>query len=323
MAFASISPTALLAVYCALIFLASLSGGWLLLALRLTHARLQTALSFVSGLMLGIALLLFIPHAADQNGSVDLSMTYVLAGFLTMFFLQRFLPHHHHHDIEEVAHEHSDQDPEHQHEHEHGQGSPEHEWGEWAGSNQLSWAATTVGMAFHSLLDGVALAASVAVAGEKLGTTVGLGTAMAVMLHKPFDSMTVSTLMTVSGCSRRSRHFLNVLFALTTPAGALLFFAGASQFSGTNASFVGSALAFCAGIFLCIACADLLPELQFHSHDRMKLSGALMAGLLIAFLISRIEEGAHTEHPGHSGISAPTPGCSLACERLAATASRL
>ena len=47
-----LSAAGLLAIYCALVLLASLAGGWLLLALRLTHARLQTGVSFVSGLML-------------------------------------------------------------------------------------------------------------------------------------------------------------------------------------------------------------------------------------------------------------------------------
>jgi hypothetical protein len=46
----SIFPAALLFIYCALVLLASLAGGWLL-AMRLTHARLQIAVSFVAGLM--------------------------------------------------------------------------------------------------------------------------------------------------------------------------------------------------------------------------------------------------------------------------------
>jgi len=55
------------------------------------------------------------------------------------------------------------------------------------------------------------------------------------------------------------------------------------------AIFLGCALAFCAGSFLCIASSDLLPELQFHSHDRLKLSIALIAGLTIAVLIKQLE----------------------------------
>jgi zinc and cadmium transporter len=54
-------------------------------------------------------------------------------------------------------------------------------------------------------------------------------------------------------------------------------------------AFLGGALAFCAGTFLCIACADLLPELQFHSHDRLKLSLALAAGLGITVVLGQVE----------------------------------
>ena len=51
------SPLAMLGLYCAVVFVASLAGGWLPALLRLTHARLQIAVSFVGGLMLGLALL--------------------------------------------------------------------------------------------------------------------------------------------------------------------------------------------------------------------------------------------------------------------------
>ena len=109
--------------------------------------------------------------------------------------------------------------------------------------------------------------------------------------------MAVSTLMAASGSSRFARHVLNVLFALVTPLGALLFYAGASHFFGSNPAFLGCALAFCAGTFLCIACADLLPELQFHSHDRLKLSLALAAGLGVAIVIGLLEDSSsHHDH---------------------------
>jgi zinc and cadmium transporter len=285
----SLSLTVVLAIYCALVLLASLAGGWLLLAMRLTHARLQTAVSFVAGLMLGVALLHFIPHATHQTQSLDRTVHWVLGGFLVMFFLQRFFPHHHH-DVSEGAPEQHDHGleppPSHGARDEH---SPAlHTLAEQSAS-QLSWAATTVGMSLHSLMGGVALAAAVAAGGGTGGGFVGLGTALVIILHKPFDAMTVATLMAASGCSRSARHLLNALFALVTPLGALLFYAGASHFFGSNPAFLGCALAFCAGTFLCISCADLLPELQFHSHDRLKLSLALTAGLGVAILIGQLE----------------------------------
>jgi len=279
-----ISSVGLLIIYCALVLLASLAGGWLLLLLHPTHRRLQIAVSLVAGLMLGIALLHFLPDAAEQLGSVDRTAGWVTAGFLVMFFVQRFFHFHHHDstegDPEDCHHEH--EEPE-EHEHEHAHSLAE------KSARQLSWVGTALGLTLHSLLDGLALAAAVAAGAAGHARIAGLGVALVVILHKPFDAMTISTLMTISGSSKFSRHLLNGLFALVSPIGAALFYLGAAEFSGGDSAVLGCALAFCAGTFLCIAGSDLLPELQFHSHDRFKLSVALLGGLLIAVLIKELE----------------------------------
>jgi zinc and cadmium transporter len=49
-----------------------------------------------------------------------------------------------------------------------------------------------------------------------------------------------------------------------------------------------------AGAFLCIAAADLLPEVQFHSHDRILLTVALMIGIALAWALTQLEQ---TNHP--------------------------
>ena len=58
---------------------------------------------------------------------------------------------------------------------------------------------------------------------------------------------------------------------------------------GDGSGLVSAALAFSAGTFLCIAMSDLLPELQFHQHDRGKLSAALLLGLGVAWGIGALE----------------------------------
>jgi len=271
----------LLAVYCLLVVLTSLAGGWLLLMIHLNHTRLQIAVSFVAGLMLGIALLHFLPDAEEQLHSLDRTAEWMLGGFLAMFFIQRFF-HFHHHDLPEgdpedcCQHEHD-----HNHEHVHTLADKS--------AKQLSWVGTALGLTFHSLLDGLALAAAVAAGSTGPGKLAGLGVALVVILHKPFDAMAVSTLMAAGGSSRASRHVLNGLFALASPLGAALFYFGASHFGGGSVPVLGIALAFCAGSFLCIASSDLLPELQFHSHDRFKLSFALLAGVTVAVIIGQLE----------------------------------
>ncbi|HEX9046775.1 MAG TPA: ZIP family metal transporter, partial [Verrucomicrobiae bacterium] len=252
-----ISSAWLLAIYCVLTMLASLAGGWLLLAVHLTHTRLQMAVSFVAGLMLGIALLHFLPDASEHLQSLDKTVNWLLGGFLAMFFVQRFF-HFHHHDLPEgdpedcCAHDHSHA-KQHQHDHTHTLADKS--------AKQLSWVGTALGLTLHSLLDGLALAAAVAAGAQGHARLAGLGVALVVILHKPFDAMAVSTLMHAGGKSKSSRHMLNGLFALASPLGAALFYVGASQFATGNVPVLGYALAFCAGSFLCIASSDLLPEL--------------------------------------------------------------
>jgi len=283
-----LSPAWLLLAYCALVLVASLAGGWLLLLIHLNHTRLQLAVSFVAGLMLGIALLHFLPDASGQLHSLDKTVNWMLGGFLAMFFVQRFF-HFHHHDLPEG-------DPEdccgHDHEHDHAQMHAQHAHTlADKSAKQLSWVGTALGLTLHSLLDGLALAAAVAAGAQGQEKLAGLGVALVVILHKPFDAMAVSTLMAAGGSSRFSRHILNGLFALASPLGAVLFYCGANYLTGGSGPVLGCALAFCAGSFLCIASSDLLPELQFHSHDRLKLSFMLLAGLAVAILIKQLESG--------------------------------
>jgi len=292
------TPVCLLTIYCVLVLLASLAGGWVLLIIRPTHTRLQMAISFVAGLMLGIALLHFLPDADEQLHSLDRVAEWMLGGFLMMFLLQRFF-HFHHHDSAEGDPEDCDHEQAVPVDHDHDHAHHAHTLADKS-AQQLSWVGTALGLTLHSLLDGLALAASVEAGMYGHARLAGLGVALVVILHKPFDAMAISTLMTAGGSSRFSRHLLNGLFALASPVGAVLFYFGASHLAGSNAVFLGSALAFCAGTFLCIASSDLLPELQFHSHDRLKLSLALLAGLAVAVLIKQIEvEG----QPGPTPIS--------------------
>jgi len=299
-----ISAGWLLVIYCVFVLFASLAGGWLPLLIRLTHTRLQLAISLVAGLMLGIAMLHFIPEAEEQLHSLRRTMSWALGGFLAMFFLQRFF-HFHHHDLpegdpEDCCHGHEP------HDHGHDHGEHAHTLAEKS-ARQLSWIGTALGLGLHSLLDGLALAAAVEAGSRGYAGLAGLGTALAVILHKPFDAMAVSTLMTKSGCSQFSRQLLNALFALITPVGIALFYLGANHIADSNEAFLGCALAFCAGTFLCIASSDLLPELQFHSHDRFKLSVALLAGLALAVFIGGFDAHQHDgpeEEPGSAEIHA-------------------
>lgn len=292
----------LLFAYCAAILAASMAGGLIPLIVRLTHTRLQIATSFVAGLMLGVGLLHMIPHAFEQLGELDHVVGWVLAGFVVMFFVQRFFQFHHH-DVPDESPEERNPNPPEKHAHSHG-GHPcghDHSHGTLAekSARNLSWAGAAVGLTLHTLIDGMALAASVR-AESASGALAGLGIFLVIILHKPFDAMTIGTLMAAGGWSRGSRHLVNALFALGIPCGVLLFQLGLAQAGQDQSALLGLALGFAAGSFLCIAASDLLPELQFHAHDRAALSTALVAGIVSAILIGKLEHSGHL--PGKPSV---------------------
>jgi zinc and cadmium transporter len=140
-------------------------------------------------------------------------------------------------------------------------------------------------------MDGIALAASVqsdvaAGGGWKL---YGAGTFLAILVHKPLDAVSITSLMTARHWSAASKLAVTATFALMCPLGALLFMLGLGRFSGSEELVLGGALSFSAGVFLCISLSDLLPEMEFHSHHRLLLSGALLAGIATAWLLQWLE----------------------------------
>jgi zinc and cadmium transporter len=154
-------------------------------------------------------------------------------------------------------------------------------------------------LTLHSILEGVALSASAA-HGEH-GSLAGFGTFLVIFLHKPLDAMTITMLMSRGGWSPWWRNVVNGLFALAIPAGVVMFHAGlmvdGSPSNGPSPSVaIAHALAFSAGVFFCISMSDLLPELQFHQHDRLKLSAALLLGLFVAYLAGRLEATVADHH---------------------------
>ncbi len=284
------SSVAVLATYCVLIIAVSLVGGWVPVLLRMTHRPMELLVSFVSGVMLGVAILHLLPDAVQHRaawievqgaagGPPDLEAVimpvawWLLAGFLAMFFVERFFCFHHH-DVPDAG--------------------TSGKAGRHAHKHELTWTGAAVGLTVHSLVAGVALAASVqAVEGSSLSRAAGLGTFFAILLHKPFDSMTLGALMAVGRQSVLARHLVNGAFALVVPVGVVIFVAGEGRVVSGQGGLISNALAFSAGTFLCISLSDLLPELQFHRHDRIKLSAALLLGLALAWGAKGIEGGWH------------------------------
>ncbi len=279
-----------LLAYSVLIAIVSLLGGWLPGVIRFTHVRLHALMSLIAGFMLGVACFHMLPHSVKHGGSIDAAMLYLMVGLLGMFFLVRALHFHQHgsvestDDVEACDHDHDDS-----HTHHHGSQHP------------LSWTGVFLGLTIHTLIDGVALATAVAATSgsSQPVTLAGIGTFLAIALHKPLDSMSITSLMAAGGWSRSSQWKINLVYAAVCPAAALLFYLLIdTQLSNASSNrLVPAALAFSAGVFLCIALGDLLPEIQFHSHDRVKYSACLLAGVALAWTIRYVEPPHLHSHP--------------------------
>ena len=114
------------------------------------------------------------------------------------------------------------------------------------------------------------------------------------MLHKPLDAITIDMFMRKASISTGIRWVALTLFALLCPLIAWLIILGFNNGGALQPEYIIAALAFSSGIFLCIALSDLLPEIHFHSHDRLIMTLALLAGILISLGLKYIEaESSH------------------------------
>ena len=288
----------LLLLYLLIIMAVSLAGGYLPLARRISHLDLQVYLSLSAGAMIGAAFFHMMPEAAHLCG--DSFGLWMAVGVIGLYMLERFVSPHSH-DIAE-AHEHgrhhahgascaADAKPAHA---ALGQGPSHHSNAIIPAAPRVGGWSAIAGLFVHTLLGGAALGS--AVLGAE--TPGGLGTAvfLATVLHKPADSFTISTILIRAGTSLQRAMVVQVLFVLMLPAGVLLFLLGQSVLSSQailEGTTTGAVLAFSAGTFLCISLADLLPEVQFHSHDRFKLAIAVLIGALVMWGTSLLEHGAH------------------------------
>ena len=261
------------------LFAASLLGSGLPRLFRMTHNRTQMVLSLISGLMLGVALLHLIPHAFANGQSIDTVMTWTLSGLIFMLLLLRWF-HFHQHDFASAAADcglASADEHHHAHAHDHAH-LPE---------QALGAMGLFAGLCVHTVVDGIALGA-VLIGSAQSASLAGVGVFLAILLHKPLDALSIETVMGARGWSSTNRWTAGAVFALLCPLTAAAFYLGASALVPYD-GLLPASLAFAAGAFICIALGDLLPEVQFHSHDRLRLTLLFLLGVGVAFALGWLE----------------------------------
>tara|TARA_Y100001934_G_scaffold136467_1_gene164751 strand:- start:245 stop:1045 length:801 start_codon:yes stop_codon:yes gene_type:complete len=257
---------------------------------------MQVLLSFVGGVMLSVALLELLPLAIEQVHSIDQLATSILIGLVATFLITRLFNVHQHGNIDETRIDHDHDHPVHNHVVSY---SPEdcivHQ-------RKNSWIGLFLGLGFHSIIDGIAIGAIFTV-NEQTGTfwNFTLLAPLAVMvLHLPFESFSLFSVMKATGWSNRAIYITNIAFGTAAPLGTVLFLAGTSHLAA-GTPVIGIGLGIAVGVCLCVSLSDILPELRFDSRDRLPLIAALLLGIVSIFILHTVVPHAHpTEiHPNH------------------------
>ncbi|GHT41979.1 divalent cation transporter [Endomicrobiia bacterium] len=138
-------------------------------------------INFAAGMMLALAFTHLIPESSDLNPN---TMTYVLLGFLIMFFLQFFVLFHPCHDHE--CSKHMD-------------------------------TVSIAGLSLHSVIDGLMIAV-----GFEAASGVGILTTLAILFHKFPDGITISGILLHSGATKKKIFNSSLLTACFTPIGTII-----------------------------------------------------------------------------------------------------
>ena len=236
--------------FLAAIVATSFTGGMIPLLGDWSHRNLLIPVSFSGGILLGAAFFFMIPESAAIL-KANLGWP-VLAGFLTIFVLERFV----------LVHPNPT-------------GAQEHGRAHHIHVGLVAY----IGISFHSLLDGLAITSSYQ-RPDLSGVVL-----LAVIFHKMPDAFALSVLMRLDRWKRSAVAVWMAFFALTTPIGAVITWLFLKQATGTV---VAAAIALSAGTFLAVATSDILPQIRRLNDQRMLPLIALFVGLAFTWLGSLI-----------------------------------
>jgi zinc transporter, ZIP family len=229
-------------------FVSALLGG--MLAMRAV-GHVGLVIAFGAGIRIGAAFFDLIPESVEHlGGSLDLAMVCTALGFLAFYVVEKLTALHVGH---ETASELDHGDAEHRH----------------------IGLIGAMGMSLHSFLDGVALAAGLAVGGG-----LGLVIAVVVVVHRFSDGIGIVSLLLASRRPRDEIFRWVALVALAPVVGVVV-----GLLLPIPDSVLGAMLAIFAGFFLYIGAAELLPEA--HRSDRSRwVVVSTLAGVIAIYAFS-------------------------------------
>jgi Predicted divalent heavy-metal cations transporter len=229
-------------------FLSAFLGGFV--ALRAV-GQVGMIIAIGAGIRIGAAFFDLIPEASILlDGSLNTVMLATAFGFLAFYVIEKLTAVH-------VGHE----------------AAAELDHGEAAHRHVGVIGAS--GMSIHSFLDGVALAAGLAVGGG-----LALVITAVVVVHRFSDGISVVSLLMASQSPRREAYRWVAIVAIAPVLGVLL-----GVLVTVPDQVLGFMLAVFAGFFLYVGAAELLPEA--HRSDRSRrVVLATLGGVVVIYVFS-------------------------------------
>jgi ZIP family zinc transporter len=229
-------------------FLSAFVGG--IVALRAVR-HVGVIIAIGAGIRIGAAFFDLIPEASELLGdSLDTVMLATAVGFLAFYGIEKLTAVH-------VGHE----------------AAAELDHGDAAHRHVGVIGAS--GMSLHSFLDGVALAAGLAVGGG-----LGLVIAVVVIVHRFSDGISVVSMLLASKTPVREAYRWVSVVAIAPVLGVLL-----GLLVAIPDDVLGVMLAVFAGFFLYVGAAELLPEAHRSNRSRWLVVGTL-AGVVAIYVFS-------------------------------------
>lgn len=237
----------------------SLIGGFLVLWKSSLAKKIMTPLlAFGAGAFLAAAFLDVLPEAIEMVEEPHPIFITALAGIVIFFILERLLM--------TFFYGHKDEDEEHS-----------------AHTESLP-ILLIVGDSFHNFVDGIVIALSFVA-----NPTLGLVTALAISAHEIPQEIGDFSILLNQGWSKKKVIIVNIIQSLLTIPGVFLgYYAG--QLLEAQLPHM---LAFAGGIFIYIACSDIIPEIH-HKSGHQKFYGVILPLLASIILIGYLVGLAHS-----------------------------
>ena len=266
------------------IMLASLAGGVVsvllaaLLAWRIQPRLIPLFVSYAVGALLGVVFLDLLPHIFEKSVQARDAASWILAGILAFFVLEKFVLWRHDHDhagqaeaavlgMATAGGQNTAHDPENPNPHAH-----THSHAEDDGRPASAWMII-IGDGFHNFTDGLAIAAAF-----MADTQLGIVTAIAIVAHELPQELGNFLVLLHSGFSKARALFWNIVSSFATLVGAVIAYFAIKSFEQYSLVF----LCVAASSMIYVAIADLIPGLHKRTSMRESLLQIALIGLGVA-----------------------------------------